>query len=335
MAHNNNIMVKVENVDAILHPSDILVLKHAQLLYGLDETVASRYCDYGGDTTVFAVSKNEARFFSSKGCVASSHILVVGTCPQYSLTYADIRYFAFLALKEISSQYPQATSCTFTLHGMKGDMYGLDEIETFTAELAGFIDALVAKFVPSGLNLITIAEINSQRAGRLSKHLDALFPNHILARSYDYSNPHSKANFLARINSAGAQSDTKPRVFVAMPFRKDMDDIFVYGIQNAVHACGFICERADQVTFTGDILTWIKERIKTSHLVIADLTDANPNVHLEVGYAWGVGTNTVLLVKDTNHLQFDTKGQRCLIYQQINELERLLTAELKAIDLAG
>lgn len=36
-------------------------------------------------------------------------------------------------------------------------------------------------------------------------------------------------------NRAGIESDTKPHAFVAMPFLKDMDDVFYYGIQGPIH----------------------------------------------------------------------------------------------------
>jgi hypothetical protein len=61
------------------------------------------------------------------------------------------------------------------------------------------------------------------------------------------------------------------------------------------------------------------------------LTDANPNVYLEVGYAWGVGVPTVLLVSDPDHLKFDAKGQRSLVYKNITELKSKLRKELKQL----
>jgi hypothetical protein len=33
-------------------------------------------------------------------------------------------------------------------------------------------------------------------------------------------------------------------------------------------------------------MEWVKQRIRGASLVIADLTTANLNVYLEVGYAW-------------------------------------------------
>ena len=76
-------------------------------------------------------------------------------------------------------------------------------------------------------------------------------------------------------------------------------------------------------------MQWVQNRIRTCSLVIADLTDANPNVYLEVGYAWGCGVPVVLLTRDTSHLKFNVRGQRCLVYGSIRELGELLRAELE------
>jgi nucleoside 2-deoxyribosyltransferase len=66
-------------------------------------------------------------------------------------------------------------------------------------------------------------------------------------------------------------------------------------------------------------------------LLVADLSTANPNVYLEVGYAWGKGIPTVLLARDAADLRFDVKGQRCLLYNSIRKLEASLKSELKAL----
>jgi hypothetical protein len=58
---------------------------------------------------------------------------------------------------------------------------------------------------------------------------------------------------------------------------------------------------------------------------------ANPNVYLEVGYAWGRGRPTVLLVRDVKELRFDVAAYRCIIYRSIRELETLLTRELERL----
>jgi hypothetical protein len=93
-----------------------------------------------------------------------------------------------------------------------------------------------------------------------------------------------------------------------------------------------LCERADLATFTGDVIAWVKERIDSASLLVADLSTANPNVYLEVGYAWGRGIPTVLVARDTADLGFDVRGQRCLVYNNsIRKLEDFLTKELKRL----
>ena len=120
-----------------------------------------------------------------------------------------------------------------------------------------------------------------------------------------------------------------------MPFKKDMDDVFYYGIQHPARAAGFICERVDQEAFIGDILNQVKKKIETAAVVIAEITGANPNVYLEIGYAWGKGRPTLLLLKDEQELRFDVRNQRCLKYERIKDLEEALSKELKELKSKG
>ena len=120
-----------------------------------------------------------------------------------------------------------------------------------------------------------------------------------------------------------------------MPFKSEMDDTYHYGIQGAVRDSGFLCERADLSSFVGDVMQWVQNRIRTATLVVADLTGANPNVYLEVGYAWGCGIPVVLIINDAEALKFDVRGQRCLVYRSIRELEEALRAELGNLKDSG
>jgi len=190
------------------------------------------------------------------------------------------------------------------------------------------VDAIAQGFHPVGLRKISIVELYEPRAARLRAALQELLPDGIITIREE--------NFLARrstdtdelFSNAGINSEEKPLIFVAMPFDKNLDDVFHYGIQNAVNRAGFLCERADKISFTGDILDLIKRRIKKASLLIADLTTTNPNVYLEVGYAWGLGKPTVLIAQDVQDLKFDVKGQKCIIYSGIRELEEKLSEEL-------
>jgi hypothetical protein len=116
-----------------------------------------------------------------------------------------------------------------------------------------------------------------------------------------------------------------------MPFTDSFTDVFHFGISGPIRATGLLCERADLTAFTGDILQRVLERIASARLVVADLSDANPNVFLELGYAWGRGVPSVLLCNRATELPFDVRGHRCLFYSSIVELERLLTVELASL----
>ena len=50
-----------------------------------------------------------------------------------------------------------------------------------------------------------------------------------------------------------------------------------------------------------------------------------------MGYAWGKGRPTLLVANKKDELRFDVRGQRCLKYQSIKDLEKQLTTELKGL----
>jgi hypothetical protein len=121
-------------------------------------------------------------------------------------------------------------------------------------------------------------------------------------------------------------------VFVAMPFAKEFNAVYRYGLEKPVQDAGYLCERADLASFTGDVIQWVKERISRADLVIADLTGKNANVYLEVGFAWGCGKPTMLVVSRSEDLGFDVRGQRCLVYDSdITVLEELVRKELAGL----
>lgn len=196
-------------------------------------------------------------------------------------------------------------------------------------QIAGLWEA--ASRLPA-LRKVTIAERNQARARRLQALLESAI------RSIRAAKPAAGTRAPIEAGSpppesidAGKASRGKPHIFVAMPFAKELEDTYVFGIQGPANAAGFLCERVDMVTFTGDILERIKNRIQTAALVIAELTGANANVYLEVGYAWGLNRPVLLLIRQGEELKFDVKGQRCIIYENIVDLARRLQRDLADI----
>lgn len=314
--------------DVLSFEADVILLKYADEFFGVDRAVADRFDVAGLSHKALMIPKGKASLVASQGAITAKNLLVVGVGSLYQFRYREIREFAHRAFQALAKAAPEVRHCALTLHGAG---YGLDEIEAFEAEIAGLVDAINAQDFPKALSLISIVEQNKGRARRLTKALSGLLPRGQVETDIRAFMLEEKPEAGARLRAAGYASDTKPYVFVAMPFRKETDDTYEYGIQNAVRAAGFMCERADLSVFTGDVMEWVKQRVKSAALVVADLTDANPNVYLEVGYAWGVGIPTVLLVRDTNHLKFDVRSQRCLPYDRIKDLEIALTKELKGL----
>ncbi len=322
--------VKIEIVEenALEIDVDVLALKYAQKYYGVDDLVSTLLMRQGIDQSQMQPRPGEFRLVPGEPAISARNILFVGVVDLYDFGYREIRDFGRRFLSVLAHAAPQTRHVAATIHGAG---YGLDEIEAFEAEIAGILDAIDSGDVPRPLRKISIVELDSSRVKRLQPLLGELYHQEpTLKTSGDPQRSTSD-----RLRNAGYASDAKSHVFVAMPFKNEMADTYHYGIQGAVRAAGLLCERADLSTFTGDVMHWVQQRIRTSALVIADLTEANPNVYLEVGYAWGCEVPVLLLTQSTDHLKFDVRGQRCLVYNSIRELEESLRIELENLCKGG
>ena len=147
----------------------------------------------------------------------------------------------------------------------------------------------------------------------------------------------------------------KKQVFVAMPFRTELDFVF-----------DAICETVEKINrengtdllppvridkqivgFSYDIVNEILENIQNAGLLIADLTDQNANVYYEVGYAQGLikaklGNTAAVLYLISNPdkpdepfatAKFDVQHYKMIPYKNVgngvNELKANLEKELK------
>jgi hypothetical protein len=317
--------------------TEVVALKYAQEFYGGDLEIASRLNSIGIPINTLRPEVGGYRFLETKGCIGAKQVLFVGVPDISYFNYPQIRQFAARVLNILAQVAPNTSHLSMTMHGVG---YGLDEIEAIHAQLAGYLDAIRSGLIPRYLDSITIVEFNYDRVNRLRQALEISLQNASYAQrvpgqwayQLNASLPNSSHNdfpsALETIEEAGITSEKRAHAFVAMPFAKEMDDIFYYGIQQPVRSAGLLCERIDQEAFTGDILERVKMKIETAAVVIADLSGANPNVYLEVGYAWGKGRPTILLVKSGQELRFDVRGQKCLKYERIRDLEEALGREL-------
>ena len=326
----NGIKVSVIHGDAFQIKADSLVLKYAQGTYGLDRDIEREFERLGEPITNKFPKIGEYYFTDSKKITNTKSIIFIGVPTLRQFGYKEIREFGRKALISLASSDPSIEKVLMTIHGPG---YGLDEIEAFESQLAGILDSISSGNIPDNLSEIVFIERSEGRAIRLQNVLKGLFPTFAIPTQKSGGVKQLKETSAETLRAAGYGSDSKKKIFVAMPFATEFDDCFHYGIQGAVNSCGYLCERADLQSFTGDVMDFVKERIATSDFVIADLTTANPNVYLEVGYAWGLKKKTVLLVKDPKELKFDTRGQRCVTYSSIKDLEIKLKNALTNLKL--
>ena len=312
--------------------ADAVLLKYAQGFHGADGAVARRREGAGVAMGAFDLLPGDHRFIDTRRSLAAPVVLFLGTVRLRQFGYHEIRQFSVRALQLLEPRH-DVRHLACTVHGPN---YGLDEDEAVLALVGGFVDAFQRGSGPRDLERITVVELNPKRVERLRKALAlglGLTPGVEPLMGATGFRVRRTSRFVQAppMASAGANSNEKPHAFVAMPFAQELEDTYHYGILNPVKAAGLLCERVDQATFDGPIIQRIRDRIDTAKVVIADLSLANPNVYLEVGYAWGRGKPTLLLVRDVKELRFDVSSYRCLVYRNIRHLEEVLTQELRRI----
>ncbi|MBX9720222.1 MAG: hypothetical protein K2X81_02410, partial [Candidatus Obscuribacterales bacterium] len=267
--------LSVKQADVLTFYCDVVLLKFAQSWHGADLSVSWKLqLGKGYDSHGSYLAPGEYRFLDTANQLNARHVLIEGVPPLNEINYARIREFCKRSLIHLNQACPQAKHIAMTMHGAN---FGMDEKESFLSQIAGVLEALSQRdFLPQ-LEEITFIELNEARAKRMAAILEENYSNK--------PKPEQKQVQASVIAKAGLQNTERPHIFVAMPFSPEMEDVFIFGIQGPVQEAGFLCERVDMAIFTGDIIERIKSRIETAALVIADLTGANANVYLEVGYA--------------------------------------------------
>jgi hypothetical protein len=311
--------------DVLATRCDVLVMKYAQGFHGADQAVATALGLSEPRDGFLAVGKHA--YTLTNGRLGSERVLFVGVPELGDFRYAEIRQFSRDVLDIIAGERFAKSSIAMTMHGVG---YGLDEREAFSAQVAGLMEYLDSPDRLWKPDSITIVERDPARAERLSHYLDGI----LLLAGTPANTPEYRVGARS-IPDAGIASSAKKLVFVAMPYDEDMQDVYEFGIREPVNAAGCLCERCDKAVFTGDVLERIRSRIAAATVVVADMTGANPNVYLEVGYAWGRGVPTLLVARVGQELLFDVKTHKCIYYKNISDLRKRLADLLPALVADG
>ena len=312
--------VRVELGDALTRATPFLALKYAQRSYGVDRAAVERL---GEDVARALPGVGQHLLVPGGRRIPARNVLFVGVPPISEFGYSDIRSFATRSLSVAAGM--NALEVCMTLHGAG---FGLDEFEAFRAQIAGLLDAVESDVAGPHLTRVLFLERNTRRVHLMESLLKDFWPqdaDHRLSRTTSGLAGSGPA-------MAGLQASIpRAHAFVAMPFHESFGDRFYFGIAPQVRKIGLLCERMDESAFVGDVVETMKRRISTARVVVADVSTSNPNVYLEIGYAWACGVPTVLLCDSTTEPAFDIRGHRHLRFDTIRQLGDRLSAELEAL----
>ena len=122
--------------------------------------------------------------------------------------------------------------------------------------------------------------------------------------------------------------------FVLMPFSKEMQPIYNNHIKKVCKKLNINVRRADQIFSTNPLMDDINKSVLNASVIIADLTNNNPNVFYETGICHALG-KTVILITQEETAPTDLMHIKRIHYKyepvKIKEFEKKLTGTLKTV----
>ncbi|WP_186644165.1 hypothetical protein [Fluviispira vulneris] len=131
--------------------------------------------------------------------------------------------------------------------------------------------------------------------------------------------------------------NNKIRAFCIMKFGDPYDRIYADVIKPIFKAKDINITRSDEIFSNNYIIDDIKNQINTSEIIIAEISESNPNVFYELGYAHALKKETIVLCDNdiSSVLPFDVRGFRTVFYKNSipgkTELEKNIQNHLNHI----
>lgn len=125
--------------------------------------------------------------------------------------------------------------------------------------------------------------------------------------------------------------------FVIQPFDKDkFDKRYTDIFEPAIKAAGLEPYRVDRDPSVRIPIEQIEEEIMKSALCFAELTNDNPNVWYELGYAFAKDKDVVMVTEERQKFPFDIQHRHIISYKTSSKsdfeiLEKSITEKLKAL----
>ncbi len=109
-----------------------------------------------------------------------------------------------------------------------------------------------------------------------------------------------------------------------MPFSDDYRDSYEYGVKLILDQLSIEYYRADDEISNKDIMCKICCEIQSCGKIIANISELNPNVMLELGLAYGLGKE-VIVIKDKKTASISDLGSiEYIEYSHASELQQKL-----------
>ena len=127
--------------------------------------------------------------------------------------------------------------------------------------------------------------------------------------------------------------------FVVMPFDKKYDSLYKQVIKPAVRRAHLNCERADDIFSSVAIVQDVWTEINKARIVIADMTDRNPNVFYEIGLSHSLRQPVILISQrqvdvpflpnqKRDEVPFDVRHIRSIFYKDTKTGRKSLSSKL-------
>ncbi|MBN2582546.1 MAG: hypothetical protein JXL80_05715 [Planctomycetes bacterium] len=126
----------------------------------------------------------------------------------------------------------------------------------------------------------------------------------------------NEAKTEAEITQDGKE-ESKGLCFVLMPFDDVFNIYYTEIICPAVKAAGLTPKRADSLFRSSGIMNDIWQWIRDAKVLLAVLTDRNPNVFYELGLAHAIGKSVILVSKTMDDVPFDLRSYRVQLYEPL------------------
>ena len=122
--------------------------------------------------------------------------------------------------------------------------------------------------------------------------------------------------------------------------RKRSDTLFKHVISPVCKECSFDPIRIDKENTNGSLTEEIITHIKTDDLVIADITDLNPNAFYEIGYRAALNKPAIHLMSKDTDIPFDVSSIRTFTYNlsdldSVEEIKNRLIQTIKSINFTA